>query len=143
METTIEDWFSLKSSLARYIWDLIVFLKDLGERATYDVKDLKTPRMGEWGYYVFIKLANTWPLGRLILWKIKRDSDFGVVEKFATKVTDQPLFSPVQRPTQADIDLAAISKKHSNLDDFLQYAEANTPGPCGDRTGRFAPARLL
>lgn len=91
----------------------------IGDRPKYDVADLKTPKLSETGYALFMRLVDSWPLGKFILWKIKRDSDFGIVEKFGAKVPQLPLFVPVQAPSADDLRLAQTATELFDLEKFI------------------------
>jgi hypothetical protein len=86
--------------------------------------------LGEFGYNLFMKAANTWPLGKFILAKIKKDSDFGVVEKMAAKLTNLPMFVPTLNPSKDDLSLAAATT--TDLSSFLKSSPNHPRGSQND-----------
>jgi len=54
--------------------------------------------MNEFAYKVFVRLLDTWPFNKLLLWKFKADSEFEIVSHFASHNWRVPLFVPTFTP---------------------------------------------
>lgn len=103
-------------------------MQDLGERPVYDIADLKVPQMNEFMYGIFVKLANSWPLGKLLLWKIKRDSEFHIVERFAARLPTNPLYHPNIFPSAELVAEANEAAASFDMEKFILSDSAHYKG---------------
>jgi hypothetical protein len=121
--------------------------QDLGDRPMYDVKDLIAPRLNEFGYSVFLKLLKSWPLGRFLVWKIKSDSEFHIVEKLSARLYNVPLHVPVARPSEQQILTSKTAASLFNLEDFVKQAHNNENSMplffCFDNSKETADVKLV
>jgi hypothetical protein len=94
-------------------------LQDLGNRPSYDVEDLSAPRLNEFTYGILMKALQLWPLNKLILWKIKLDAGFSIVEKLAAHLNSVPLHLPTTLPTGEEIAAADKASAEFDLESFI------------------------
>lgn len=84
--------------------------------------------MNEITYGILLKALQTWPLNRLILWKIKADAGFSIVEKVAAHLSDVPLHLPITLPSPDQQNVAKRALDGFNLHDFVDKAVNNEHG---------------